>query len=291
MLLAIDVGNTQTVIGMFDGLNPRNDTDISELIPGSASQSLTLADPTRPALAFHWRVATNPDRTADENALLIAQLLSLESQNLNGEITGIAVSSTVPRLTQALREMIDRWYDVPSIILGPGVKTGISILYDDPREVGADRIANAVGAFSSCGGPCIVVDFGTATTFDAISKEGEYLGGAIVPGIEISMDALFSHAAALRRVEMIVPKRVIGKNTVESIQSGMVYGYVAQAEGLCRKLEDEMGDSKIILTGGLARAIAPHFSIEHFFDPWLTLHGLRIIFERNIPASGSKVGI
>ncbi len=262
MLLAIDIGNTQTVFGMFPD-------------PPAA------ADGPRPDLAFHWRIATVAERTADELALIISELLGLEGVVPAVDVGGIAVSSTVPRLTAAMREMCARWYDVDSVILEPGVRTGMSILYDDPREVGADRIANAVGAFDAYGGPTIVVDFGTATTFDCISGAGAYLGGAIVPGVEVSMDALFAQAAALRRVEMIEPRRVIGKNTVESIQSGAVYGFAAQAEGLCAKLEEEMGASTVVLTGGLADVISPHLSIDHHKDPWLTLHGLRIIFERN----------
>ncbi len=281
MLLTIDIGNTQTVIGIFaDGSLEVNTQDSPDPV-GPYTTNLDEVTGDRPPLAYHWRVATIADKTADENALMLSELLGLQGLVARSAISGIAVSSTVPRLTQAMREMISRWYAVPCIILGPGVKTGMPILYDDPREVGADRIANAVGAFSALGGPSIVVDFGTATTFDCISKDGEYLGGAIVPGIEISMDALFSQAAALRRVEMVQPRRVIGKNTVESIQSGMVYGFVAQSEGLCSKLQDEMGVSKIVLTGGLARAIAPHFCLDHYYDPWLTLHGLRIIFDRN----------
>ncbi|HUY86193.1 MAG TPA: type III pantothenate kinase [Acidimicrobiales bacterium] len=279
MLLTIDVGNTQTVLGIFpDGRSIGNEAEAVGNIGNVRSN--------RPELIHHWRVATNAERTADEHALLISELLGLEGIDSARQVTGIALSSTVPRLTAAIREMITRWFDVESVILEPGVRTGTPILYDDPREVGADRIANAVGAFAQYGGPTIVVDFGTATTFDCISKAGEYLGGAIVPGIEISMDALFAHAAALRRVELVEPRRIIGKNTVESIQTGAVYGFASQAEGLCRKLEEEMGESKVVLTGGLAEVIAPHLSIPHFRDPWLTLHGLRIVFERNVPMQG-----
>jgi type III pantothenate kinase len=264
MLMAVDIGNTQTVFGMFDGSGD---------------------DRGRPALVHHWRVSTVAERTADEMALLISQLCQLEGIDPTTGITGIAVSSTVPNLTAAMREMCSRWYDVEAVILQPGVKTGISILYDDPREVGADRIANAVGAYDNYGGPTIVVDFGTATTWDCISADGEYLGGAIAPGIEVSLNALFAQAAALRRVEMVEPRRVIGKNTVESIQSGAVYGFAAQAEGLCAKLVERMGPSTIVLTGGLADVISPHLAVEHVRDPWLTLHGLRIIFERNCLAT------
>jgi type III pantothenate kinase len=270
MLLAIDIGNTQTVFGMFE-------SEVGNVGGGDGNSS----GKNRPDLSYHWRVATVAERTADELALLISELLGLEGLDAASDVTGMAASSTVPRLTAAMREMCARWYDVHAVILEPGVRTGMSILYDDPREVGADRIANAVGALDAYGGPTIVVDFGTATTFDCISDSGAYLGGAIVPGVEISMDALFAQAAALRRVELIEPKRIIGKNTVESIQSGAVFGFAAQAEGLCGKLQEEMGESNIVLTGGLADIISPYLKVAHVRDPWLTLHGLRIIFERN----------
>ena len=253
MLLTIDVGNTQTVIGLHDG---------AELIQ-------------------HWRVSTNAERTADEHALLVSQLLDLQGLDFEAVVAGIAVSSTVPTLTNALRDMADRWFDVPTVVLEPGVKSGMPILYDNPKEVGADRIANAVGAFDVYSGPTIVVDFGTATTFDVISSKGEYLGGAIVPGIEVSMDALFGRAAALRSVELVEPRNVIGKSTVESIQSGALYGFAGQVDALCTRIERELGDCTVVATGGLAGLIAPHsVSIQHH-DPWLTLHGLRLIFERN----------
>jgi len=260
VLLAIDVGNTQTVIGMFapDG--------------GAGAP---------PELAYHWRVSSHEERTADELAMLIAQLLDLQGFDVDRTVSGMAVASVVPRTTAALREMNEKWFPVPSVIIEPGVKSGMPILYDNPKEVGADRIADAVAAFEMFGGPTIVIDFGTATTFEAISAQGEYLGGAIIPGIEISLDALFGRAAALRRVELIEPRNVIGKNTVESMQSGAVYGFAAQVDGLCARFEDELGPSTVVATGGLAGLIAPLTeSIDHH-EPWLTLYGLRIIFERN----------
>lgn len=253
MLLVIDVGNTQTLIGLYDG----------------------------PDLIHHWRAATNAERTADEHALLVSQFLSLPGLDAGEVVSGVAISSVVPRITAALREMTERWLLVPTIVIEPGVRTGIPILYDNPKEVGADRIANAVAAYDVYGGPAIVVDFGTATTFDAISAKGEYLGGAIIPGIEISLDALFGRAAALRRVELIEPRNVIGKSTVESIQSGAVYGFAAQVDGLVGRFEQELGVCTVVATGGLAGLIAPLATSIHHHEPWLTLHGLRLVFERN----------
>jgi type III pantothenate kinase len=253
MLLAIDVGNTQTVIGLFDGTN----------------------------LIHHWRISTNDERTSDEMALLVAELLRLRDIEFHPERLGIAISSVVPRNTAALRQMADEWFGVKAIVLEPGTRMGMPILYDNPKEVGADRIANAVGAFDLYGGPCIVVDFGTATTLDAISDKGEYLGGAIIPGIEISLDALFARAAALRRFELIEPRNVIGKNTVESMQSGAIYGFAAQVDGVCNRIKDELGEATVVATGGLAGLIAPLSTTIQHHEPWLTLIGLRIVWQRN----------
>jgi type III pantothenate kinase len=253
MLLAIDVGNTQTVIGLFEGTQ----------------------------LTHHWRVATNAERTSDELALLTADLLRLRGIEFHPQEMGIAISSVVPRLTAALRQMTDEWFGVKAVVIEPGTRTGMPILYENPREVGADRIANAVGAYDLYGGPCICVDFGTATTFDAISAKGEYLGGAIIPGIEISLDALFGRAAALRRVELIEPRNVIGKNTVESMQSGAMYGFTDQVDGLCRRMEAELGEATVVATGGLAGLIAPLSTMIQHHEPWITLIGLRLIWERN----------
>ena len=259
MLLAIDTGNTQTIIGTF---------------------------PARPDGPFdaevehHWRMATNADRTSDEMALLVSQLLDLRGLDLGTSITGVAISSVVPNLTAALREMCEAYFSVPTLVLEPGVRTGVPILYNDPKEVGADRIANAVAAYDLYGGPTVVVDFGTATIVDAISAKGEYLGGAILPGIEVSLDALFGRAAGLRRVELIEPRHVIGKSTVESIQSGTVYGFAGQVDGIVRRFRTELGDSACVATGHLAEFLGPLTeSIEHV-EPWLTLHGLRLLFER-----------
>jgi type III pantothenate kinase len=253
VLLAIDVGNTQTVIGLF------GDAD----------------------LADHWRIVTVADRTSDELALLLRQFLRWHGLTGAEEISGMAISSVVPRVTASLRDMAERHFRVPPLVIEPGIRTGMPILYENPKEVGADRIANAVAAYDLYGGPSIVVDFGTATTLDAVSAKGEYLGGAIIPGIEVSMDALFGRAAGLRKVELVAPKHVIGKSTVESIQSGAVHGFTGQVDHLVRRFEEEMGESVVIATGGLANLIAPLSATIQHEEPWLTLYGLRIVFDRN----------
>ncbi len=184
-------------------------------------------------------------------------------------------------MTAELRQMTERYFGFPALVLEPGVRTGMPILYDNPKEVGADRIANAVGAYDLYGGPTIIVDFGTATTIEAVSAAGEYLGGAIFPGVEIAMDALFGRAAGLRRVELQPPKHVIGKSTAESIQSGTIYGFSAQVDGLVDRFVAELGECTVISTGGLADLISPHARTVQHYEPWLTLYGLRIIFERN----------
>ena len=277
MLLTVDVGNTHTVIGVFDPALPTG-----RPVP-VARQSGELPD-----LRYHWRIATVAGRTSDEHALLLVELLRLVGVDIRGDelkkqLSGIAVSSSVPSATSALREMAQRWFPVPTVVIEPGVRTGMPILYDHPKEVGADRIANAVAAIDLFQPPpVIVVDLGTATTFDVISAAGEYLGGAITPGIEISTDALFAAAAALRRVELVEPRHVIGRSTVESIQSGVIYGYVALVDGLCRRIMDELGQAVVIATGGLASLIRPLSEVIDHYEPWLTLYGLRLIFERNM---------
>lgn len=253
MLLTLDTGNTETVMGLF------NDSD----------------------LVTHWRLSTIAERTSDEHALLVSQLLDLEGYAFEETVTGIAISSTVPTLTATLREMTQRWFDVPTIVLEPGVRTGMPILIDNPKEVGADRIANAIATYDKYGGPSVCVDFGTATTCDCVSANGEYLGGAILPGVGISMDALFGRAAALRRVELIEPRSVIGKSTVESIQSGAVYGFPGAVDAIVRRIEAELGECTIVATGGLSGLMAPLSATIQHHEPWITLHGLRIIFERN----------
>jgi len=201
--------------------------------------------------------------------------------HLEGDLTGTAICSGVPRTLAVLREMVGRYLPFDPVVIEPGVKTGIPILYDNPKEVGADRIANAIGAFDLYGGPTIVVDFGTGNNFDVISEFGEFLGGAIAPGVEISLDALFGRAAALRAVELVEPRSVIGKSTVESIQSGTVYGFAAMIDGMVDRFAEEMGEINVVATGGLAHLIAPVARTIENVEPFLTLHGLRIVHQRN----------
>jgi type III pantothenate kinase len=253
MLLAVDVGNTQTVLGLFDGEQ----------------------------LVEHWRVATEAERTGDELAALFADLLELRGRSFD-DVSGVSLSSTVPLLVRAYQELAERHIEAPLLVLGPGARTGMPILYDDPREVGPDRIANAVAARERYGAPCIVVDFGTSTNFDAISAGGEYVGGVLAPGIEISMEALFARAARLTTVDFVEPETVIGKTTVASLQSGLVYGFAGQVDGIVERMRTELGDTApAIATGGLAELIAPHARTIEKVDPLLTLDGLRLVWDRN----------
>lgn len=287
MLLAIDVGNTETVVGLY-ALTPDDRASLPSDEVGFGIG--TEAHPSR-GLTHHWRLSTVPTRTPDEYAVLLTQILDLEGIDIGAAVDGIAVSSSVPSVTAELRQMASRWLrGVPCVVLGPGVKSGMPILYDSPKDVGADRVANAVGAFEIYGGPCIVVDLGTATTFDAISAAGEYLGGAITPGVAISLEALFQHAAALRRVELVPPRDVIGRSTAESIQSGVLYGFAAQVDGLCRRFVAELGPATVVATGGLSELVAPYAETVDHIDPWLTLHGLRVVYERNVPRAVNGAG-
>jgi type III pantothenate kinase len=300
MLLALDVGNTQTVIGLFvsaaaPGPKSHEHGGDEPVFATARGDSVTAGPGELADLLHHWRLATVAERTADEYALLVTELLRLVGREFaapaDGGVGGMVVSSSVPEVTSAIREMAHIWFDVPLVVVEPGIRTGMPILYDNPKDVGADRVANAVGAIDLYGGPAIVVDMGTATTFDAISAAGEYLGGAITPGIAISMEALFEHAAALRRVELVEPRNVIGKSTVESIQSGAIYGYTGLVDSMCRRIADELGPSAIIATGGLAGLITPLSEMIQHHEPWLTLHGLRLVFDRNVARdeSGSEM--
>jgi type III pantothenate kinase len=272
MLLAVDVGNTETVIGLFHDAGA----------PGGPGA------PGEHGLAHHWRLSTVPNRTSDEHALVVTQLLELVGLSPREVVTGFALCSSVPGVTAQVRRMANRWFsDVPTTVLGPGTKTGMAIHYDNPKDVGADRIANSVGALDLFGAPAIVVDLGTATTFDVISPAGEYLGGAIAPGVAISLEALYSHAAALRSVELVEPRTVIGHSTIESIQSGVLYGYAAQVDGMVERISESVPSATVVATGGLASLIAPHTKSVAHVEPWLTLHGLRLIHIRNVAGDPS----
>lgn len=287
MLLAIDVGNTQTVVGVFEG----------------AAAALEGRPPGElPGLRCSWRAVTVAERTADEHALLLRQLLGLAGLALPGpgeqpageeRIEGIVVSSSVPPVTGTLREMVARWFSVPLVVVGPGTRTGMPVRYENPKEVGADRVVNAVAAISLFTAPLIVVDLGTATTFDAVSAAGEYLGGAIVPGLEISLDALYDHAAVLPRIALGAPRRAIGRSTVESMQGGAVYGHAALVDGMCARIEEELGAATVVVTGGLGGLVAPYLRRSVHYEPWLTLHGLRLLYSLNAahrqPAAGAEV--
>jgi len=287
MLLAIDVGNTETVIGLY-----RTDEDApldaQTLDAALGYGAATGAEPER-GLTHHWRLSTVPSRTPDEHAVLLAQLLDLEGLELDLVVTAMAICSSVPTVTTSLRRMAARWFgDLPCLVVGPGVRTGMAVRYDNPKEVGADRIADAVGAYDLYGGPTIVVDLGTATTFDVISAEGEYLGGAITPGVAISLEALYTHAAALRSVELVEPRDVIGRSTAESIQSGVLFGTAEMIGAMCRRMAAQLGtEATVVATGGLSTLIAPYCDAITQVEPWLTLHGLRAIYQHNHGGSSS----
>jgi type III pantothenate kinase len=252
-LLVIDVGNTNTVVGLFLGAK----------------------------LSAQWRLTTNREQTADEYGILVRNLFALDGIE-PGEIAGVMIASVVPPLNAVLEEMTKKYFRVAPLFLGPGTRTGMAIHYENPQEVGADRIANSVAAVEKYGGPCVVVDFGTAITFDVISAKGEYLGGVIAPGIGIASEALFSRAARLPRVEIREPERVVGTNTVASMQSGLYYGAVGLVDGILDRLAAELGPKiKVIATGGQAPLVAHASKYKPPVDPSLTLDGLRIIYERN----------
>jgi type III pantothenate kinase len=263
MLLVLDVGNTNTVLGLFEAR--ANGSDITK--------------PRR--LIAHWRVSTNKSQTVDEYGVLFGNLFAMNGIEVKA-VNGIVISSVVPPLDSTLREVCERYFQNKPLFIEPGVKTGMPIQYDNPAEVGADRIVNGVAAFEKFGGPCIVVDFGTATTFDVVSAKGEYMGGVITPGIGISADALFERTARLPRVDIRKPPSVIATNTVNSLQAGLYYGYLGLIDGILERLIAELGtDVKVVATGGLAPLMGGGSKYIREVDDLLTLDGLRIIFERN----------
>lgn len=260
MLLAIDVGNTQTLAGVYHGRE----------------------------LLHEWRISTIPGATGDELAADHDQILRLRGGSLQA-LDQMVVGSVVPPLSSAYRDMSLKYLDREALVVAPGVRTGVSLAIDNPHEVGADRIANAVAALDRFGGPCIVVDFGTATNFDVVSAAGEYLGGVIAPGIEISLEALTSRAARLARVELEAPARVIGKSTVECLRSGIVHGTVAMVDGIVARMKEEIGpDALVVATGGLAGMVARHSVEIDEHEPLLTLEGLRLVHERNAGAEAGR---
>jgi len=250
MLLAIDIGNTNTVIGSYD----------------------------KEKLVNHWRIKTDSQSTADELILTYEGLLQNQP-----EITGISLCSTVPAVLREMRWMLQRYFnDIKTVIIEPGTKTGVPINTDNPKEVGADRIANSLAVFTRHGGPSVVVDFGTSTNFDVVSKNGEFLGGSLAPGIEISLDALANRAAQLRKVEFVKPRSVIGKNTVEALQSGALYGFAGQVDGIIERIIAEIGPvTAVVATGGLAPLVVEESKTITHHEPDLTLEGLRLVFDKN----------
>lgn len=253
MLLVVDVGNTQTVLGLYEGEH----------------------------LVHDFRIESSEGRTLDELHVLLRSLLSVAEVERD-EIAAAIIASVVPAMTDTFTRAVSLAFGVEPLVVGPGIKTGMPILYENPREVGADRIVNAVAAYAIVGGAVIVVDFGTATTFDVVSEKGEYLGGVIAPGIRISADALFAHAAKLPRVEVAKPPRVVGRNTIHSMQSGIVYGYVGLVDGIVERIRAELGiELAVIATGGLARLVEPESHSIERVEEYLTLDGLRLLYERN----------
>ena len=270
MLLVLDVGNTNTVLGVYEAD-----------VPGFAGKSGSK-------LIAHWRVATVRTHTVDEYGVLFRNLFAIGKVEAE-DVRGIIISSVVPPMDSTLREVCEKYFHLKPLFVEPGVRTGMPIHYDNPQEVGADRIVNGVAAFEKYGGPCVVVDFGTATTFDAVSRKGEYLGGVISPGIGISAQALFENTARLPLVDIRKPAKLIGTNTVGSIQAGMFFGYLGLVDGVLERMVSELGPgTKVVATGGLAPLIGEHSKYIKEVDDLLTLDGLRIIWERNAATHKTK---
>lgn len=253
MLLCIDIGNTNIVLGIYKGED----------------------------LAAHWRISTDHERMPDEYAMLLLSLFQHKGLSFR-DVHDIIIASVVPPLTDKFEEVSRDYFNIEPLVVGAGIKTGIAIRYDRPQEVGADRVVNVAAAYRLYGGPACIVDFGTGTTFDALSARGEYLGGAIAPGIRIAAEALFQRTAKLPRIDLQRPPRAIGRNTVDAMRSGILFGYVGLVEGLVARFRQELGeDMRVIATGGLAELVARETPVIQFVDPWLTLKGLRLIYELN----------
>ncbi len=272
MLLAVDVGNTNTVLGLYrlDAVKP----DSPAAAPGPAGAE-------KPALAAHWRITTHRSQTVDEYGVFFVNLFEMHGM-APSQVTHIIISSVVPPIDSTLRQVCEDYFHVQPLFVEPGIKTGVPVLQDNPADLGADRLVNVIAAFERYGGPCVVVDFGTATTFDVMSAKGEYIGGAIAPGLGLSADALFSRAARLSRVDIKRPAKVIGTNTVTHLQSGLYYGYIGLVDGILERIIAELGQQpRVIATGGLARQISEDSRYISEIDDMLTLDGLLLLFERN----------
>jgi len=254
MLLTIDIGNTNITFGVYS---------------------------SKQKLEYHWRIKTDHGRMADEYGIIMLGLMRHERLKFE-QIRGVAMASVVPPLTQVFVEMVEKYIKQKPLVVGAGVKTGVQIRYDSPRDVGADRIVDAAAVYKLYGGPACIVDFGTATTFDAVSDTGDYLGGAIAPGIDIASEALFTRTSKLPRVDLVRPPKAVGTNTIHAMQSGLIFGYVGLVEGMVARFRTELGENmRVVGTGGLAQTIAQETTVIEFVNPWLTLEGLRLIWEMN----------